>query len=70
LRILHLLPSLATTTEIAADLRVSPNTVKSQVGAIYSKLGVNDRRAAVVAAYDAGLFEDPADHSPGPGRTG
>jgi LuxR family maltose regulon positive regulatory protein len=70
LRILRLLPSLATTTEIAADLRVSPNTVKSQVGAIYSKLGVNDRRAAVVAAYDAGLFEDPADHSPGPGRTG
>jgi LuxR family maltose regulon positive regulatory protein len=60
-RILYLLPSLATTTEIAANLRVSPNTVKSQVGAIYSKLGVNDRRAAVVAAYDAGLLDDAAD---------
>jgi LuxR family maltose regulon positive regulatory protein len=65
-RILHLLPSLATTTEIAADLCVSPNTVKSQVGAIYSKLGVNDRRAAVVAAYDAGLLADTPAHS----RTG
>ena len=32
--------------------------IKTQVGAIYSKLGVNDRRAAVVAAYDAGLLAD------------
>ncbi len=65
-RILHLLPSLATTTEIAADLHVSPNTVKTQVGAIYSKLGVRDRRAAVVAAYDAGLLADAAERA----RTG
>ncbi|WP_328308219.1 helix-turn-helix transcriptional regulator [Actinomycetospora sp. NBC_00405] len=56
--ILRLLPSLSTTTEIAEDLRVSPNTIKTQVGAIYSKLGVNDRRAAVVAAYDAGLLAE------------
>ncbi len=54
--VLRLLPSLATTTEIAEDLHVSPNTIKTQVGAIYSKLGVTDRRAAVVAAYDAGLL--------------
>ena len=40
--------------------------MKTQVGAIYSKLGVNDRRAAVVAAYDAGLLADLAGHS----RTG
>jgi hypothetical protein len=49
---------LSTTTEIAEDLHVSPNTVKTQVSAIYSKLGVPDRRAAVVAAYDAGLLGD------------
>ena len=59
--ILRLLPSLSTTTEIAEDLHVSPNTIKTQVGAIYSKLGVNDRRAAVVAAYDAGLLAETGD---------
>jgi LuxR family transcriptional regulator, maltose regulon positive regulatory protein len=63
--ILRLLPSLSTTTEIAEDLHVSPNTIKTQVGAIYSKLGVNDRRAAVVAAYDAGLLAEAEE----PGRT-
>ena len=63
--ILRLLPSLSTTTEIAEDLHVSPNTIKTQVGAIYSKLGVNDRRAAVVAAYDAGLLAETEE----PGRT-
>jgi LuxR family maltose regulon positive regulatory protein len=56
--ILRLLPSLSTTGEIADDLHVSLNTIKSQIGAIYSKLGVNNRRAAVVAAYDAGLLGD------------
>ena len=62
---------MSTTTEIAEDLHVSPNTIKTQVGAIYSKLGVNDRRAAVVAAYDAGLLpeaEDP-DRTPDVLRT-
>ena len=63
--ILRLLPSLSTTTEIAEDLHVSPNTIKTQVGAIYSKLGVNDRRSAVVAAYDAGLLAEAEE----PGRT-
>jgi LuxR family transcriptional regulator, maltose regulon positive regulatory protein len=63
--ILRLLPTLSTTTEIAEDLHVSPNTIKTQVGAIYSKLGVNDRRAAVVAAYDAGLLAEAEE----PGRT-
>jgi hypothetical protein len=33
--------------------------VKTQVGAIYAKLGVGDRRGAVVAAYDAGLLPTP-----------
>jgi LuxR family maltose regulon positive regulatory protein len=54
--VLLLLPSLATMSEIAAELAVSVNTVKTQVGAIYAKLGVGDRRGAVVAAYDAGLL--------------
>ena len=57
--VLRLLPSLATMNEIARDLEVSVNTVKTQVGAIYAKLGVGDRRGAVVAAYDAGLLRMP-----------
>ncbi|RJQ92307.1 helix-turn-helix transcriptional regulator [Amycolatopsis panacis] len=41
--------------EVASDLRVSVNTVKTHVRAIYAKLGVNSRRAAVVAARERGL---------------
>jgi LuxR family maltose regulon positive regulatory protein len=36
--------------EIADELYVSHNTVKSQVGSIFRKLGVHDRAAAVTAA--------------------
>ncbi|MCF6420688.1 LuxR C-terminal-related transcriptional regulator [Amycolatopsis tucumanensis] len=41
--------------EVASELRVSVNTVKTHVRAIYAKLGVNNRRAAVVAARELGL---------------
>lgn len=41
--------------EVASDLRVSVNTVKTHVRAIYTKLGVNSRRAAVVAARELGI---------------
>jgi LuxR family maltose regulon positive regulatory protein len=47
--------------EIADDLDVSINTVKSHVRAIYSKLGVSSRRTAVLAAHEHGLLlEAPA----------
>jgi LuxR family transcriptional regulator, maltose regulon positive regulatory protein len=42
--------------EIADDLGVSVNTVKTHVRAIYVKLGVAGRRAAVVAAHHHGLL--------------
>ena len=45
----------ATNTEIATDLYVSEATVKSHVGAIFAKLGVRDRAAAIVLAYDHGI---------------
>ncbi|MGH3878755.1 MAG: LuxR C-terminal-related transcriptional regulator, partial [Actinophytocola sp.] len=41
--------------ELAVDLRVSVNTVKTHVRAIYAKLGVNNRRGAVVAGRQLGL---------------
>jgi DNA-binding NarL/FixJ family response regulator len=54
----------ATNTEIADRLAVSEATVKSHVGAIFSKLGMRDRAAAIVFAFDHGLVE------PAPGGRG
>jgi LuxR family maltose regulon positive regulatory protein len=42
--------------EIANELYVSLNTVKTHCKAIYRKLGIGDRKAAVQAARDAGLL--------------
>ncbi|MEV0054651.1 response regulator transcription factor [Saccharopolyspora shandongensis] len=42
--------------EIAADLFVSEATVKTHLTHLYGKLGVNDRAAAVAAAYDRGIL--------------
>jgi LuxR family maltose regulon positive regulatory protein len=55
--ILHLLPTLRSLDEIAEDLMVSPNTVKTHVRAIYTKLGVTRRRDAVEVATERGLLE-------------
>jgi LuxR family maltose regulon positive regulatory protein len=56
LTVLSLLPSLLSLDEIAADLTVSVNTVKSHVRSIYTKLGVSSRRTAVLTAHENGLF--------------
>jgi LuxR family maltose regulon positive regulatory protein len=53
--VLRRLPSQRSLDEIASDLTVSVNTVKTHVRAIYGKLGVNNRRSAVVAARHHGL---------------
>ncbi len=58
--VLCLLPTLHSFDEIAQDLTVSVNTVKTHVRAIYTKLGVGKRRDAVLAAVGRGLL-DPAD---------
>jgi len=54
--VLTQLVSLSNLGEIADDLAVSVNTVKSHVRAIYGKLGVNTRRTAVLAALERGLL--------------
>jgi LuxR family maltose regulon positive regulatory protein len=51
----HLL-SLSNLGEIAENLEVSVNTVKTHVRAIYGKLGVNTRRTAVLTALERGLL--------------
>ncbi len=43
--------------EIAKLLYLSPATVKSHLGALYEKLGVSDRAAAVAEAMRRGLLE-------------
>jgi LuxR family transcriptional regulator, maltose regulon positive regulatory protein len=57
--VLRLLPTLRSFEEIAEDLTVSPNTVKTHVRSIYGKLGVRRRRDAVTVAWERGLLEVP-----------
>jgi len=47
----------ATNGEIGVALIVSEATVKTHVGSIFSKLGVRDRAAAIVFAYDHGIVD-------------
>jgi DNA-binding NarL/FixJ family response regulator len=46
-----------TNAEIAADLYVTPATVKTHVSAILRKLGLRDRLHAVIYAYENRLIE-------------
>jgi LuxR family transcriptional regulator, maltose regulon positive regulatory protein len=56
--VLNMLPTLRSLDEIAEDLTVSANTVKTHVRAIYAKLGVTRRRDAVAVALERGLLEN------------
>jgi DNA-binding NarL/FixJ family response regulator len=47
-------------TEIAAALVISELTVKSHIGRIFAKLGLRDRAAAIVYAFDHGLVTPSA----------
>ncbi len=54
--VLRYLPTALSQREIASELFVSANTVKTHSGAIYRKLAVNNRKAAVQVARDLGLL--------------
>ncbi len=62
LEVLQLVASGATNRDVAEQLFVSEATVKTHLLHIYAKLGVNDRAAAVGAAFEKGLL------TPGEGR--
>jgi DNA-binding NarL/FixJ family response regulator len=55
--VLRLMARGATNGEIARELFVSEATVKTHVGAIFTKLGARDRAAAIVFAFDHGLVD-------------
>jgi DNA-binding NarL/FixJ family response regulator len=63
LEVLGLVARGSTNREAAARLFVSEATVKTHLLHIYGKLGVNDRAAAVAAAFDRGLLQ-PGSTSP------
>ena len=56
-RVLRLLPTYLTAAEMAERLYVTPNTVRTQIQALYGKLGATSRAEAVEAAIEIGLLE-------------
>jgi DNA-binding NarL/FixJ family response regulator len=57
LEVLEIVSRGATNREAAAKLFISEATVKTHLLHVYAKLGVNDRAAAVAAAFDRGLLQ-------------
>jgi len=62
IRILRYLPTNLTLPEIARELHVSHNTVKTHVRSLYTQLGAHRRAEAVDRARALGLLA-PAAHS-------
>lgn len=53
--VLGLIGRGATNAEVATALYVSEGTVKTHIGHVFAKLGLRDRAAAIVWAFDHGL---------------
>jgi DNA-binding NarL/FixJ family response regulator len=61
--VLRLMARGASNSEIGRTLHVAEATVKTHVGSIFTKLGVRDRAAAIVFAYDHGVVTPGRDAS-------
>jgi DNA-binding CsgD family transcriptional regulator len=55
--VLQLLAAGRSNKEIAAQLEVSPNTVKTHVANLFGKLGVKRRTAAILKARELGILK-------------
>ncbi len=60
--VLSLIARGTTNSEIAATLFIAEATVKAHIGSIFGKLGLRDRAAAIVFAYDHGVVTPGAAH--------
>ncbi len=60
IRVLRYLPTHLSTPEIASELSVSPNTVKTHMRNLYAKLGAHRRTEAVESARALGLLAPSA----------
>jgi LuxR family maltose regulon positive regulatory protein len=60
LRVLRFLPTNLTASEIASEIYVSGNTVKTHMRNIYTKLDAHSRGQAVERARESGLLSDAA----------
>ena len=56
LTILRLLPAPSSLRQLASELFVTPNTLKTHLRAIYRKLGAESREEAVIRARERGLI--------------
>jgi DNA-binding NarL/FixJ family response regulator len=63
--ILTLVGTGLTNAQIAAELFISENTVKTHVARVFDKLGVHERVQAVIIAYDTGLVTPHTSAAPG-----
>ena len=55
--VLRLIAAGRSNAEIAGELYISSETVKTHVGRILAKLDARDRTQAVIAAYQSGLVQ-------------
>ncbi|UPK75293.1 response regulator transcription factor [Nocardioidaceae bacterium SCSIO 66511] len=55
--ILRLMATGASNAEIAKELYITVETVKTHVGNVLAKVGARDRTQAVIAAYESGFVE-------------
>ena len=68
LRVLRYLPTNLTAPEIAGELTVSPNTIKTHMRNLYAKLGTHRRTETVALARGARVLSTPRPRRPAAGR--